>query len=122
MQPLTWSYLGQSVLKPISLATTSTEVTRRALRELALNTDLLLTPAFRDMNVQPGHRYFYTVTAVDRAGNESPCQRNSLRRTCRLKVRRRHDRIAAQNATGFDSQTLPSGSVIRTGIYCGSPC
>ena len=37
-----------------------------------VNTDLLLTPAFRDMNTQPGHRYFYTVTAVDRAGNESP--------------------------------------------------
>jgi hypothetical protein len=37
-----------------------------------LNTDLLLTPAFRDMNVQPGQRYFYKVTAVDHAGNESP--------------------------------------------------
>jgi hypothetical protein len=37
-----------------------------------INTDLLLTPAFRDMNTQPGYRYFYTVTAVDRAGNESP--------------------------------------------------
>jgi hypothetical protein len=37
-----------------------------------LNTDLLLTPAFRDMNTPSGHRYFYTVTAVDRAGNESP--------------------------------------------------
>jgi hypothetical protein len=37
-----------------------------------LNTDLLLTPAFRDMNVQPGQRYFYSVTAVDHAGNESP--------------------------------------------------
>jgi hypothetical protein len=34
--------------------------------------NLLLTPAFSDMNVQPGHRYFYSVTAVDRAGNESP--------------------------------------------------
>ena len=33
---------------------------------------LLLTPAFSDMNVQPGHRYFYSVSAVDRAGNESP--------------------------------------------------
>jgi len=33
---------------------------------------LLPTPAFSDMNVQPGHRYFYSVTAVDRAGNESP--------------------------------------------------
>jgi hypothetical protein len=37
-----------------------------------LNTELLLTPAFRDMNVQPGQNYFYRVTAVDRAGNESP--------------------------------------------------
>jgi hypothetical protein len=37
-----------------------------------LNTDLLLTPAFRDMNVQPGQTYFYRVTAVDHAGNESP--------------------------------------------------
>jgi hypothetical protein len=37
-----------------------------------LNTELLLTPAFRDMNIQPGHRYFYSVTAVDRTGNESP--------------------------------------------------
>lgn len=35
------------------------------------NTRLLLTPAFRDMNAEPGHKYFYTVTAVDRAGNES---------------------------------------------------
>jgi hypothetical protein len=36
------------------------------------NPDLLRTPAFRDMNTVPGHRYFYTVTAVDRVGNESP--------------------------------------------------
>lgn len=36
-----------------------------------LNTELLLTPAFRDMNVQAGHVYFYTVTAVDSSGNES---------------------------------------------------
>jgi hypothetical protein len=36
------------------------------------NPALLLTPAFRDMNTVPGHRYFYTVTAVDRVGNESP--------------------------------------------------
>jgi hypothetical protein len=37
-----------------------------------LNKELLLTPAFRDMNVLPGRRYFYTVTAVDRSGVESP--------------------------------------------------
>lgn len=36
------------------------------------NADLLIAPAFRDMNVQPGRRYFYSVTAVDRSGNESP--------------------------------------------------
>jgi fibronectin type 3 domain-containing protein len=35
-----------------------------------LNSELLLTPAFRDMNVLPGHSYLYTVTAVDRTGNE----------------------------------------------------
>ncbi|MGA8450090.1 MAG: hypothetical protein WB707_07660 [Candidatus Acidiferrales bacterium] len=37
-----------------------------------LNPQLLLTPSFRDMNVVSGHHYFYSVTAVDRAGNESP--------------------------------------------------
>ncbi len=36
-----------------------------------LNAEPLITPAFRDMNAEPGHRYFYTVTAVDRSGNES---------------------------------------------------
>lgn len=33
--------------------------------------DLLLVPAVRDSAVAPGHHYWYTVTAVDRAGNES---------------------------------------------------
>jgi len=37
-----------------------------------VNSELLLTPAFRDMNVAPGRHYLYTVTAVNRAGNESP--------------------------------------------------
>src|SRR5438876_3521064 len=36
-----------------------------------LTTDLLPAPAYRDMSVQEGHRYWYSVTAVDRAGNES---------------------------------------------------
>jgi len=36
-----------------------------------LNSELLPTPTVRDTSVQPGHRYWYTVTAVDRAGNES---------------------------------------------------
>jgi fibronectin type 3 domain-containing protein len=33
--------------------------------------DLLLSPAYRDTSVQPGHSYWYSVTAVDRSGNES---------------------------------------------------
>lgn len=37
-----------------------------------LNPQLLLTPAFRDMSAMPGRHYTYSVTAVDRAGNESP--------------------------------------------------
>jgi hypothetical protein len=36
-----------------------------------LNCELLLTPAFRDISVVSGHRYYYRVTAVDRSGNES---------------------------------------------------
>ena len=39
---------------------------------MRVNTELLLTPAFRDMNALPGRRYSYSVTAVDRSGNESP--------------------------------------------------
>ncbi|MCU1243400.1 MAG: hypothetical protein JWO71_4126 [Candidatus Acidoferrum typicum] len=39
-----------------------------------LTPDLLLSPAYRDTSVQPGHRYWYAVTAVDHSGNESaPC-------------------------------------------------
>lgn len=37
----------------------------------AITPDLLPTPAVRDTSVKPGRRYWYTVTAVDRAGNES---------------------------------------------------
>jgi len=37
-----------------------------------VNTDLVKTPAFRDSNVVPGHQYFYSVSAVDAHGNESP--------------------------------------------------
>ncbi len=36
-----------------------------------LNATLLLSPAFRDMNTEPGQHY-YRVTATDRSGNESP--------------------------------------------------
>ncbi|HTS13237.1 MAG TPA: fibronectin type III domain-containing protein [Candidatus Limnocylindrales bacterium] len=36
-----------------------------------LNPELLPTPAFRDTSPVAGRRYFYSVTAVDRSGNES---------------------------------------------------
>lgn len=36
-----------------------------------LTPDLLLAPAYRDTSVAPGQHYWYSVTAVDRAGNES---------------------------------------------------
>jgi hypothetical protein len=37
-----------------------------------LNKELLRTPILRDASVQPGHIYFYQVTAVDLSNNESP--------------------------------------------------
>ncbi|MGB6682117.1 MAG: hypothetical protein WA621_03425 [Candidatus Acidiferrum sp.] len=40
-------------------------------RGTLITPDLLLAPAYRDTSVEPGHRYWYSVTAVDRAGNES---------------------------------------------------
>ncbi len=36
-----------------------------------ITADLLPTPAFRDSSVVTGRRYWYVVTALDRAGNES---------------------------------------------------
>ncbi len=36
-----------------------------------LNAIALLTPVFRDDSVEAGKKYFYHVTAIDRAGNES---------------------------------------------------
>ena len=41
-----------------------------AKRQL-ITPDLLPTPSFRDATVVAGHSYWYSVTAVDRAGNES---------------------------------------------------
>jgi hypothetical protein len=40
-------------------------------RGASITPELLLAPAYRDTSVEPGHRYWYSVTAVDRAGNES---------------------------------------------------
>lgn len=38
---------------------------------IRINSELVKTPAFRDPNVEPGHQYSYSVTAVDVRGNES---------------------------------------------------
>jgi hypothetical protein len=40
-------------------------------RGVLVTPDLLLAPAYRDTSVEPGHRCWYSVTAVDRTGNES---------------------------------------------------
>lgn len=47
-------------------------------RGVSLVTELVPTPAYRDSSVQPGRRYWYTVTAVDRAGNESSTSPQTL--------------------------------------------
>lgn len=44
---------------------------REGTRGELLTPELLLTPAYRDTRVQVGRSYWYTVTAVDKAGNES---------------------------------------------------
>jgi uncharacterized protein len=44
---------------------------RQGERGQPLQTELVLSPAYPDVSVRPGHRYWYAVTAVDRAGNES---------------------------------------------------
>jgi hypothetical protein len=37
-----------------------------------ISTEILPSPTFRDISVLPGRRYYYRVSAQDRAGNESP--------------------------------------------------
>jgi hypothetical protein len=65
---LSWSISSDNDIAGYNIYRTEQEGTRG----VKLNPQLLLTPSFRDMNVVSGHSYFYTATAVDRAGNESP--------------------------------------------------
>lgn len=37
-----------------------------------INAEAVRAPVFRDSDVLPGHQYFYSITAVDVPGNESP--------------------------------------------------
>jgi fibronectin type III domain protein len=65
---LSWSISPDNDIAGYNIYRSEGAVTRRT----KLNPVLLLTPAFRDMNVLAGRHYLYTVTAVNRAGNESP--------------------------------------------------
>jgi hypothetical protein len=64
---LSWSISPEPDLAGYRVYRSEAEGTRGDL----LTPDLLPTPTLRDTSVQPGHRYWYTITAVDRAGNES---------------------------------------------------
>jgi hypothetical protein len=64
---LSWSINMESDLAGYRVYRSENPDTRGQL----LNSELLPTPSLRDTSVLPGHRYWYSVTSVDRAGNES---------------------------------------------------
>jgi hypothetical protein len=64
---LSWSISPETDLAGYHVYRSEQEETHGEL----VTPDLLLSPAYRDTSVQAGHRYWYRVTAVDRAGNES---------------------------------------------------
>jgi hypothetical protein len=64
---LSWSLNVETDLAGYRIYRSESEEARGQL----LPQELLPTPAYRDSTAQSGHRYWYTVTAVDRAGNES---------------------------------------------------
>jgi hypothetical protein len=64
---LSWSINLETDLAGYHVYRSEQEGTRGQL----VTPGLLPTPAVRDTSVEPGHRYWYTVTAVDHAGNES---------------------------------------------------
>ncbi|HWY06654.1 MAG TPA: hypothetical protein VNY24_07310 [Candidatus Acidoferrales bacterium] len=64
---LSWSINVESDLAGYRVYRSEQEGARGAL----LTLDPLPSPAYRDNSVQSGQHYWYTVTAVDRSGNES---------------------------------------------------
>src|SRR5580704_5512379 len=64
---LSWSINVESDLAGYRVYRSDTEGTRGQL----LTSELLPSPSHRDTSVRVGQQYWYTVTAVDRAGNES---------------------------------------------------
>jgi hypothetical protein len=64
---LSWSISPETDLAGYHVYRSEQQETRGEL----VTPELLLSPAYRDNSVQASHRYWYRVTAVDRAGNES---------------------------------------------------
>jgi predicted phage tail protein len=64
---LSWSINVETDLAGYRVYRSEQEGTRGEL----LTPEVLLTPAYRDTSVKSGEKYWYTVTAVDRSGNES---------------------------------------------------
>ena len=64
---LSWSINLETDLAGYRVYRSEQQDTRGAL----ITADLLLAPAYRDTSVESGKRYWYSVTAVDRSGNES---------------------------------------------------
>jgi len=64
---LSWSINVETDLAGYRVYRSEQENTRGQL----LTGEVLLTPAYRDTSVKSGQKYWYTVTAVDRSGNES---------------------------------------------------
>ena len=64
---LSWSINSETDLAGYRVYRSEKSTDRGSL----LNTDLLQSPAYRDTFAQPGKQYFYVITAIDRAGNES---------------------------------------------------
>jgi hypothetical protein len=64
---LSWAISAEQDLAGYRVYRSETEGEKGSL----VRQDLLLSPAYRDTSVASGHRYWYSVTAVDLSGNES---------------------------------------------------
>jgi len=64
---LSWSINTEQDLAGYRVYRSETQGQRGSL----VTQDLLLSPAYRDTSLASGHQYWYSVTAVDLAGNES---------------------------------------------------
>lgn len=64
---LSWAINGESDLLGYNIYRSE----MKSIPGARVNATPLITPAFRDNSVVPGKQYFYSITAVDRTGNES---------------------------------------------------